>query len=131
MNVKVTSHKDEVIKEKNEAIKKALEAVGIQAQGDVVAVITQKGIVDTGRLRDSITYATAHKRGKTRKNAMPGDGVEGTPDENSVFVGTNVIYAPYHEFGTSKMNARPYLKPGIMDNINTYKEIISKFLEEE
>jgi HK97 gp10 family phage protein len=29
----------------------------------------------------------------------------------AVYVGTDVIYAPYVEFGTSRMSAQPYLRP--------------------
>ena len=46
-------------------------------------------------------------------------------DENAVYVGTNVEYAPYVELGTSKMAKRPYLKPAIEDHIEYYKQIIS------
>lgn len=108
-SIKVISHKNDIIEAKNEAIARALEAIGIQAEGDVVSVITAKGIVDTGRLRDSITHETH-------------------AEEESVYVGTNVEYAAYHEYGTSKMKARPYLKPGIMNNLDTYKKIAEKYL---
>lgn len=59
----------------------ALEAVGIQAEGDVKDEITDLDAVDTGRLRGSI----AHQVG--------GDSVE---------VGTNVDYAVYVHEGTGK-----------------------------
>jgi len=47
--------------------------------------------VDTGNLRNSITYVKIMPR-------LWG-------------VGTNVEYAPYVEFGTYKMRAQPYLRP--------------------
>lgn len=127
-NVKVISHKNEVIQAKNDAIARALEAIGIQAEGDVVSVITAKGIVDTGRLRDSITYATSRHKDKPRGVAKAEDAVQGSPEEDSVYVGTNVEYAAYHEYGTSRMKARPYLKPAIMGNLDTYKKIAEKYL---
>lgn len=52
--------------------------------------------VDTGRLRSSIVM----KRGRD------GQGFY-------VQVGTNVHYAPYVEFGTSRMAARPFLLPAV------------------
>lgn len=104
-NVKVTSHVNEVISAKNEAIARALEAIGIQAEGDVAELAP----VDTGRLRDSITH-------------------EVDESEEAVYVGTNVEYAAYQEYGTSKMKPHPFLKPGIMNNLETYKSIVKKFL---
>lgn len=49
--------------------------------------------VRTGRLRASI------HTGKIR--------------ERVYYVGTNVEYAPFVEFGTRKMQARPYLRPSV------------------
>jgi HK97 gp10 family phage protein len=104
-NVKVTSHVNEVIEAKNGAIARALEAIGIQAEGDVAELAP----VDTGRLRDSITH-------------------EVDESEEAVYVGTNVEYAAYQEYGTSKMKPHPFLKPGIMNNLETYKSIAKQFL---
>ena len=104
-SVEITSHKDEIIRAKNEAIARALEAIGIQAEGDVAELAP----VDTGRLRDSITH-------------------EVDESEEAVYVGTNVEYAAYQEYGTSRMKAHPFLKPGIMNNLETYKEIAEKYL---
>jgi HK97 gp10 family phage protein len=52
--------------------------------------------VDTGRLRNSITW-------------------ELRTDARGLYaaVGTNVEYAPYVEFGTSKMSAQPFLRPAL------------------
>jgi len=52
--------------------------------------------VDTGRLRASIT----HELGRDEQ------GLVGR-------VGTNVIYAPFQEYGTSRMPAHPYLRPAL------------------
>jgi HK97 gp10 family phage protein len=52
--------------------------------------------VDTGRLRASITH-------DMDASALP----------LWAKVGTNVEYAPYQEFGTSKMAAHPYLGPAL------------------
>lgn len=71
----------DVLKATAEQKLRALEAVGIQAEGDVKDKITDVGAVDTGRLRSSI----AHQ--------VDGDSVE---------VGTNVNYAVYVHEGTGK-----------------------------
>lgn len=52
--------------------------------------------VDTGRLRSSITHSVERD----------GRGLVG-------FVGTNVEYAIYVEFGTRYMRAQPFLRPAL------------------
>lgn len=60
------------------------------------STIKRKGhdklLYDTGRLRDSITLG------------------EVTP--SSATVGTDAPYAPFHQFGTKKMAARPFIPAG-------------------
>lgn len=112
----------------------ALEAVGIQAEGDVKDEITDLDAVDTGRLRGSI----AHQ--------VDGDSVE---------IGTNVDYAVYVHEGTGKyaigggtpkerwvyrdpltgafrmgypQRPRRFLKNAIERYIDDYKEIIKEYL---
>lgn len=96
------------IDEKDDGIRKALIAIGMNAEGYAKRSLTDQGAVDTGRLRNSVTHEE---------------------DATSVQVGTNVEYAPYIELGTYKMRARPYIKPAIADHIPEYKEILKKFLE--
>lgn len=55
--------------------------------------------VDRGRLRQSITHDVGRE----------GGDIVG-------YVGTNVKYGAYLEFGTSKMTPRPWLKPSIAIN---------------
>lgn len=52
--------------------------------------------VDTGRLRSSIQVS----RGRDAQGAF-------------VDIGTNVEYAAFVEFGTSRMSAQPYLRPAL------------------
>jgi len=72
--------------------KQFLPKAGVEVQKEAVRIIRSKGIIDSGRLRDSVKY-------KVR-----GDEVS---------IGTNVEYATYQEYGTVKMPARPYLRPSI------------------
>ena len=85
--------------DKTEAVKKAVEAAIPQALTGAALIVeaAAKNLspVDTGNLRGSITH-------------------EINPDHAKV--GTNVEYAPYVEYGTSKMSAQPYLRPGLDSN---------------
>lgn len=61
----------------------------------------------TGNLRNSITHERAVKR---------------------VYIGTVVEYGPFVECGTSKMRARPFLRPAVEKYIDEYKAIYKKHL---
>lgn len=63
--------------------------------------------VDTGRLRNSITY-------------------EARPSEHAVYIGTNVEYGKYVELGSSRnKNPKPFLRPAIEDNKDAYMAVAS------
>ena len=72
-NYSFNNNSDLIINAVKEQILTALEAVGIQAEGDVKDKITEMGAVDTGRLRNSIAHQVAD-------------------DEQAVYVGTNTDY---------------------------------------
>lgn len=105
-DVKITSHVSEAIEAKNEAVARALEIMG------EVAERYAKGYapVDTGRLRNSISHEVA-------------------PDENAVYVGTNVEYAPYQEFGTRYQGGTPFLRPALDNHLGEYKSIAENELK--
>ena len=75
MDIEIKDNSAAVIAAKNEAVARALEAVGLQAEGYAKML----EYVDTGRLRNSITHGV---------------------DEDTAYIGTAVEYAPYVEFGT-------------------------------
>lgn len=138
IKIDIESHTDETLEAMQEAIEKALVSVGLKMERNAKIEIN-KAVYDTpespsykrtGRLRASITFATSTAKGVPAKEAEPGDAeLLGEPDKDTVYVGTNVEYAPYVEFGTSKMKKRPYLKPAVADHISEYKEIIEDFLK--
>lgn len=105
MEIRATLHTDEALDGKNEAIARALETIGLIAEGYAKIACP----VDTGRLRNSIT----HQRG-----------------DNFIAIGTNVEYAPYVEMGTSRMKAQPYLGPAVDNHIQEYQDIVEKALKE-
>lgn len=119
-----------------ESSKTALTAVGMQAVTDVIS----KGDfpVDTGLLRNSITFAISgeppaigsYSADKGNENGS----YQGTaPDDKdlTVYIGTNVEYAKYVQFGTSKMKARDFLMSPLRANLGKYKEILTKYLKQE
>ena len=83
VQVSLTDNSDAVKSAKDEAVARALEMIGLLAEGYAAA----NAPVDTGRLRGSITH--------------------GVSDE-TVFIGTNVEYAAYVEMGTRYQRPQPY-----------------------
>lgn len=103
-----TDNSSEVKQALKEKLDTALDTIAREAEGDVKDTLTAHGTVDTGRLRASISNAVS---------------------EDTAIIGTNVEYAPYVELGTSKMSARPYMKPGILSNIGKYKKIAEEIMK--
>lgn len=134
------NNKEAVLKASDEAVERALEIVGMQAENYARANTP----VDTGLLRNSITSAVGGKStrissyhaDKARGN-MQGVGFYGgtapTSDQPYVIIGSNVEYAPYQELGTSKMGAcnggRGFLRPAINDHMSEYKSIVQNELK--
>lgn len=131
---------DKILGELDEAIDRALEAIGMAASDYAAA----KAPVDTGLLRNSITYAlhgkgaaietyesneTSKRTGKTVKKKTGSYSGTAPDDEKAVFVGTNVEYAGYVEYGDSGGTPRPFLKPAIMDHKDEYKRLAEDALK--
>lgn len=103
-NFKMTSHKDEVLDELDNALEVALEEIGLTAEG----FAKKKCPVDTGRLRNSISHAST---------------------EDTAYVGTNVEYAVYVEMGTVNTKPQPYLRPAVTEHKDTYGAIVKRNLK--
>lgn len=90
----------------NRAILLALEEIGIDAE----RIASENAPVDTGRLSASITHAIE-------------------PNENAVYIGTNVRYAlPVHE-GVHGRPGNPFLRRAATDNTDRFRAILKKHLE--
>lgn len=136
MDVDITDNIPEIIDSAREATARALEAVGLQAEGYAKAKCT----VDTGLLRNSITHAVGgenishdykankpDKSGEIKSGSV--NGTVGSSGDNTVYIGTNVEYAPYVEYGTSMMAPRPYLAPAAENHAEEYKAIFEEYLK--
>ena len=103
-------------REFNRAVEKTLKLVGSQGERFAKETITEMGAVDTGLLRNSITYdvdGSAPNVADYSADKGGGHGAYESGSLRSVTVGTNVEYAPYVEFGTRRMEARPFLSNAI------------------
>lgn len=111
----IVNNTDKVKKELARRIPTILEALGIEAEGNAIDEVNKlvydtpesPNYIRTGRLKNSITHAV---------------------DDNAVYIGTNLEYAPYVELGTSKMKPRPFLKNAAVEYKDDYKRIVEEGL---
>ena len=116
-----------------EEIDNAWEEIGLLAEGFAQGYCS----VDTGRLRNSINHATILGQGEDSYtdndgNAFTGRAAKVLPDHGECYIGTNVDYAVYQEFGTSKISAanhgNGFLRPAITDHMDKYKSVMAQRL---
>lgn len=105
IKVELESHREEIIEAMEDQLKTALDAIG----ADAASTAANKAPVDTGNLKNSIGHAV---------------------DGKTVYIGTNVEYAPYQELGTSTgIPAKHFLKHGVEAHSSQYADIIKNALE--
>lgn len=126
---------DEVLAALERAKNRWLEAVGLAAEGHAKKKITKAKAVDTGRLRNSITYALAgeeahiksyraDKGGKDRETYTY-DGTADGKKGSGVYIGTNVEYAPGIELGTHRSaGAVHFLQDAVANHTDEYKKLM-------
>lgn len=106
IDVKMTDNKEQVLEALHDQIASALEAIGM----DAASTAADYAPVDTGNLKNSISHAV---------------------DGNTVYIGTNVEYAPYQELGTSRgIVGKHFLQHGVTAHSSDYADIIKRYLSE-
>ena len=120
---------DEVLKAFEEQVERGLEKIGLQAERHAKENITKNGTVDTGLLRNSVSHTV-------------------DTSEKAVYIGTNVEYAPYVEYGHKQevgryvpaigkrlknphVPAKPFLRPAAAEHNDEYKRLMEKALKDE
>ena len=114
------------------AKKQALTAIGISAEK--YAKTDPSMPVDTGRARNSITWATADRQGqpytyKDNQGLSFTDKIGTGADKNAVYIGSNVEYFPSIELGSKNMRARHILKRAATEHTSDYKALVKKIME--
>ena len=128
-NVKIKDYSQEVLDELEDAVKRALTKCGMVAEEYAADLCP----VDTGLLRNSITYALSGEPAaissyKADRGDKSGTYSGSAPDMDSgaaVYIGTNVEYAEIVELGKRK---QPYLEPAVANHAAKYKSIIKSEL---
>ena len=129
INISIQDNTELILKASELQIQQALFKAGENAVRSVVDYMskpdfTGKDIVDTGRLRASISFATSEHISNPTE-----DGVNFKADKYTTIIGTNVEYANYVELGTSKQLARHFLLNGINDSLNETRNDIEEIMK--
>lgn len=103
-----TDNSDQVTAALEEKVITWLESIGQDAAG----VAADYAPVDTGRLRNSISSVVDES-------------------EKAAYIGTNVEYAPYQEFGTSKIEGKHFIQFGATAHLDEYKSLLEEILSSE
>lgn len=105
-SVSLTDHSEEVIAAMKDQVNMWLDLIG----EDAASTAADKAPVDTGRLKNSISHAVDE-------------------EEPAVYIGTNVEYAPYQEFGTSKgIKGKHFIQFGATAHKAEYKQLLEEYL---
>ena len=127
-DIKFTSNVNDILSALEKGKRNALTAIGATAETHTKENITADGLVDTGRLRNSITYATGDYSGigtytDNNKKSYSDAKARNTPKDDEVAIGTNVEYAAYTELGTQHITAHHYLKRAVTEHQDEYKKL--------
>jgi len=121
-----------ILSEFDRKIALACELIGVEAE----RYAKEDCPVDTGRLRNSITYAV--KEGQGLANQESGEQADpdeyrklAEPEEKTVYIGTNVKYASKIELKdmAHKSGKAHFLRDAVTKHKDKYKEIAKKTLE--
>ena len=104
---------DDIMQALESERKRALTESGIEVLGRA----TQLAPVDTGNLKNSLTYDLHHKENVFD---VQSDAIE---------VGTAVHYAIHQEYGTKRMGARPFLRPALDSSVSRILQFFKDAIE--
>ena len=125
------SKRKEYEKSFEKALQTGLAAVGAEAETNAKREEIQ---VDTGRLRNSITWATKERGGqayqyKDDNGEEYTDIVGSGAKEGEVWIGTNVYYAAFIEMGVRGRPGLYFLRKACQNYAERYKEILESALK--
>lgn len=105
MDIELILHVDEL----NAAVKRALVDGLDGVSRDAASTARDFAPYKTGALKNSITNAV-------------------DPEELAAYIGTNLNYAIYQEFGTSRIAGKHFLKAGVTLHASDYEKWLQNYL---
>lgn len=128
--INIQDNSDVVLGELERKMPEILNANGNEIYKGIYNFMTQDDVVDTGRLRGSISYSTPYNDYKNPTLAnTENDYVQGVREKNTVVFGSNVEYASFVNSGTSRQRARKFLETGTYRAIPQCKRVTEDILK--
>lgn len=150
IEINITDNTGEVIQALEQNLDKTLEMLGLQAAGYAqLELESDPARIDTGLLRNSITYAiageapkkTTYKADKADSSGSVQTGsyngsTTKSAGEHAVYIGTNVEYAPYVHEGFrlpsgAKVSPNRFIRNAVEKHIDEEKKMIEKGMKGE
>ena len=132
IEIKIEDNSAKFLEELENKLPEIMNGVGNELYKSIYNYMTEDKVVDTGRLRGSISYSTSQKDYKNPMLANKGDDfITGNKEPNSVVYGSNVEYASYVNSGTSKQRARKFIENGTYRAVPQIKKVVETILKGE
>ncbi len=130
MKTNFTDNSDEILEALKRAIARAADDIGELA----TQYAADRTPVDTGRARNSITYATKERQNvdytyNDDKGHTFAEKIGQGAQEGEVYIGSNVEYFPYIEAGSRTIQAFHPLQHAANDHAEEYKDIVRERME--
>lgn len=113
IELSITDNSKEILQAEHAAVERFLNEAGLHLSGQAqLELENDPRRVDTGRLRNSISYATSENNGARPAPPATAEDSEprSTPEKNTLYVGTNVEYGIYVHEGTQRMAPNRFLR---------------------
>lgn len=135
VNFTFNSNVQVVLSEFEKKVERGFEAIGIEAEKDAKIDVP----VDSGRLKNSITFATQvyHSPGNSTMKAgeTPADppeyATQETPEKNALYLGSNVSYAePVETLNRPHTTGKAhFLRDALAQHCDRHRKLMKKSLE--
>lgn len=132
VSIKLDDNLDIVLNDLENKMPEVLNAMGNEIYKQIYDFMTEDKVVDTGRLRGSISYSTPFNNynNPTDKN-ITDDFIRDVKEKDTVIYGSNVEYASFVNSGTTKQRARRFIETGTYRAMPLLKGIVQNILTGE
>lgn len=128
--IEIEDNSDKILKELDSKMPEILNGIGNELYKSITNFMTEDSIVDTGRLRGSISYSTPYTEySNTSLANTKDDFIKGAKEKDTVVYGSNVEYASYVNNGTSKQKARKFIQTGTYRAVPQIKKVVENILK--